>query len=62
MMIDFWGDLNPAQQEVVTDVDHPILVLAGAGAENPEHHLPRCLPDPRKEGSAMETAHCNLHQ
>ncbi len=32
MMIDFWGDLNPAQQEVVTDVDHPILVLAGAGS------------------------------
>ncbi|HQB97603.1 MAG TPA: UvrD-helicase domain-containing protein, partial [Candidatus Cloacimonadota bacterium] len=31
-MIDFWGDLNPAQQEVVTDVDHPILVLAGAGS------------------------------
>ncbi|NLN34527.1 MAG: UvrD-helicase domain-containing protein [Candidatus Cloacimonetes bacterium] len=31
-MIDFHRDLNEPQREVVSDVDHPILVLAGAGS------------------------------
>ncbi|MFA6910590.1 MAG: UvrD-helicase domain-containing protein [Candidatus Cloacimonadaceae bacterium] len=31
-MIDYHQDLNEAQREVVEDVDHPILVLAGAGS------------------------------
>lgn len=31
-MIDFFRDLNDRQLEVVTDVEHPILVLAGAGS------------------------------
>jgi DNA helicase-2/ATP-dependent DNA helicase PcrA len=31
-MIDFLRDLNEYQLQVVTDVDHPILVLAGAGS------------------------------
>ncbi len=31
-MIDYGRDLNPRQQQVVTDTQHPILVLAGAGS------------------------------
>lgn len=31
-MIDYLSDLNDRQREVVTDIDHPILVLAGAGS------------------------------
>ncbi len=31
-MIDYTSDLNDRQWEVVSDVDHPILVLAGAGS------------------------------
>ena len=31
-MIDYLAKLNDRQLEVVTDLDHPILVLAGAGS------------------------------